>query len=85
MKLLKFKEYVCPPTKVLIGGGAQIIDSENEIVGVTYGAVADQYFHYEEYDFKNNRSLFQIKFSVQSIYKIHRLLELDYNPDEEFH
>lgn len=76
LELVKFKEYIYHQHKVKAMGGVQIIDSEKDILGITYGATGEQNIMYEEYDFKNNVSLFSISLKYRhGIFKVTRLLE----------
>lgn len=82
-KLIKYKEYIYHQPRVEIFGGVEIIDDEEDILGITYGDLMERNMTfymdknaYEEYDFKNNRSVFSIRFtSGSSLYRISRLLK----------
>lgn len=75
-KLIRFREYIYHQPRVERLGGAQILDDEKDIIGVTYGGENDNNkIIYEEYDFKHDRSLLRIKFRYgQPSYRVWRNL-----------
>lgn len=83
MEVVRFREYIYHQPRVEIFGGVQILDDENDILAITYGQRKESTYEdyksmlvYEEYDFKNSKSLFSIRLSkVSSVYRITRLIE----------